>query len=182
MPLDPRLSALNATTPEGIDADIARVTSQLKAVGTKQDEIINQDAPRGKFSKASLARLATVLNKFFSTLGLAQEVQAPTGDLTIFPPDLASAVLMVSAAVNDAVKESVLDAELIVDPAGITSDDGIRDTIAKFTSALNTKEFKRWLTSEQKPEVEAEEPVESVEEVSEEPTEQDIMAMYAKRA
>ena len=104
MPQDPRLSALASTSPEGIDADIAQVTSQLQKVGSKQDELINQDAPRGKFSKASVSRLASAINKFFSVMGVEQTVAAPTQDLTVFTPDLAAATLMVSAAINDAVK------------------------------------------------------------------------------
>ena len=145
---DPRMAALSGPPVGELDKRIADVTEKLKQVGKAQDSQISADAPVGDFSKASLGRLTDIINSVFKVLGIDKVLTTPAGPAKAFDADLTSAVLMFSAMINDAIKENIIDAELLIDPKTIVSDGDIRSVIAKISTALAQKEFKRWLLSE----------------------------------
>ena len=179
---DSRMMALDAVGEQDIDKRIADVTAQLKDVCVQQDEQIISKAPRGKFSKPALSRLADTLNKVFNVLGIDKVIVAPSASASIFDPELTSAILMIAAAISDAIKEEVLDSELEINTDAIVTDDDIRAAIAKISTAISNKGFKRWLTSEGPRKEPKEEMPEENEVEEKEPDEQDIMALFAARA
>jgi len=146
---DPRLAALGGSpSPAGVDAQIMAVKEQLKQVGEEQDKAMMAAAPRGKFTKQALGRFVSTLNKALDFFGAPEKLEAPAEDLTEFDPKLTSVVLMLSSAVNDAVKEAVLDPELAIDPSIIQTDADLRTVSAQLETAMREKNFKRWLMEE----------------------------------
>lgn len=146
---DPRLAALaGPPSPEGIDAQIMAVKEKLKQVGQEQDKELVASAPRGKFTKSALGRFVGTLNKALDFFGAPEKIEAPAEDMTEFDAKMTSAILMLSAAVNDAVKEAVLDPELTIDPSVIQTDADLRAVAAQLETAMREKNFKRWLMEE----------------------------------
>jgi len=73
-------------------------------------------------------------------------------------------VLAIRDAVNDAIEDDVLDADMAIDLAEINDDTDLNSLTARVRMAAGDKDFKRWLASEV--EEQAEEMEQAVEEAA----------------
>jgi len=133
-------------TPEGIMAEMKATSEEGNAL---TDELVNEQALEGEFSDAATKALAKAMNLLLPAFGveepLATDYELEGGRL---PMEMDRYVLAIRDAVNDAIEDDVLDADMAIDLAEINDDTDLRSLTARVRMAAGNKDFKRWLASE----------------------------------
>ena len=133
-------------TPEGIMAEMKEVSEQGNAL---TDELVTEQALEGEFSAAATKALAKAMNLLLPAFGveepLATDYELEDGRL---PMEMNRYVLAVRDAVNDAVDEDILDADMAIDLNEINDDTDLNSLTARVRMAASNRDFKRWLATE----------------------------------
>jgi len=133
-------------TPEGIMAAMEATSEEGNAL---TDELVNEQALEGEFSDAATKALAKAMNLLLPAFGveepLATDYELEDGRL---PMEMDRYVLAIRDAVNDAIEDDVLDADMAIDLAEINDDTDLNSLTARVRMAAGNKDFKRWLASE----------------------------------
>lgn len=149
-------------TPEGIMAEMKATSEQGNAL---TDELVAEQALEGEFSDAATKALAKAMNLLLPAFGveepLATDYEMEGGRL---PMEMDRYVLAIRDAVNDAIEDDVLDADMAIDLNAINDDTDLNSLTARIRMAASDKDFKRWLATEV--EEQAEEMEEAVEEAA----------------
>jgi len=144
-------------TPEGIMAEMNEVSEAGNAL---TDELVDEQALNGDFSKGATKALAKAINLLLPSFGidepLAEDYELEGGRL---PMEMDRLVLSIRDAINDAIEEDILDADMAIDLEAIKDDTDLNSLTARIRMAAADKGFKRWLSDEVE---EAEEAVEAV--------------------
>lgn len=191
---NPNLNFMMKEMPsEGsIDAQIAEAKKGIQQAGEQIEQSIQKTAPTGKFSSAAVGRFVSIVQDAMSAFKSDFKIAKPTENLTVFPEDLTRGTMMISAAINDAISDAVLDPELAINPKDIIDDASLRAAGAKIQTAIKDRAFKKWLF-ETPPELEEAEgktegpeaEMEGEQEVPEKkasPPQGDVMSLFASRA
>ena len=133
-------------TPEGIMAEMKATSDEGNAL---TDELVNEQALEGEFSDAATKALAKAMNLLLPAFGvdepLATDYEMEGGRL---PMEMDRYVLAIRDAVNDAIEDDVLDADMAIDLNAINDDTDLNSLTARIRMAASDKDFKRWLATE----------------------------------
>ena len=129
------------------------------------EDMYNQLAPRGKFSKKALNNLVTAANRLLPLFEQTPDYPMFEEDIQVFPNEFVRVIGMFQAAVNYAVDSGDLDEEMDFELEDITDDRSIMLLAGKITKLAQDREFKKFLQNPP-PEFEEETEEEMEEEVS----------------
>lgn len=149
---------------------------QLVELEALDEQQFAESAPVGQFSKKSLNNLVKSTNKLLPAFGQSPDYPEFKEDATSLPTDFVRVLGMFASATISATEGDVISPELVVDIDIITDDHGLTLTAGKLDALSRDKSFKKWLkepapTSEQPP----------PEEVSDEPSDLDVDALFEER-
>ena len=133
-------------------------TSELEGeVGELMGERKTRPAPviRGTWSPAALTSFVTAVNRA-AALFAVEPVVLPDTAISELPSDIANIVGLIASAINDAVADDVLPAELAFSPESLTSDAALTAVAGKIGKAISTQGFRRWLKEKPEPAPESE--------------------------
>lgn len=146
-------------------------------LGEEQDAELNEMAsPQGDFTKKGLNALVGAYNAIAELFGQSPDYPLFSEDATFLPEDFTSALMMVEAAVAEAVAAGVISEEMAFSLADIVDDGSLKVLAGKLTSIAKDQAFIAWMR--EGGEAPAEEAV--AEEVYEAPVE-DVDALFASR-
>ena len=109
------------------------------------EDMYNQLAPRGKFSKKALNNLVTAANRLLPLFEQSPDYPMFEEDIQVFPNDFVRVIGMFQAAVNYAVDSGDLDEEMDFELEDITDDRSIMLLAGKITKLAQDREFKKFL-------------------------------------
>jgi hypothetical protein len=146
-------------------------------LGQEQDAELNEMAsPQGDFTKKGLNALVGAYNAIAEMFGQSPDYPMFGEDAGMLPEDFVAALMMVEAAVAEAVAAGVLSEEMGFSLADIVDDASLKVLAGKLTSIAKEQAFIAWMR--EGGEAPEEEMVE--EEVVEAPVE-DVDALFASR-
>jgi hypothetical protein len=178
--MNPNLSALQSDpSPEELEQLISQEESDIGAASRAQDEIFNLVSPKGTFTPKGLSPLVDSLNLVLPLFSLPT-IERLTEASDVIPDSVLRPFMMVVTAINDAVEDEVLPAEVAINIAGVATDSDLKMLAAKLASAAKSMPFRKYLKD--KP---AQSPVVEEVETKIAPAEMDdsaIEALFASRA
>ncbi len=108
------------------------------------DELGNEQALEGEFSDAATKALAKAMNLLLPAFGveepLATDYELEGGRL---PMEMDRYVLAIRDAVNDAIEDDVLDADMAIDLAELTDDTDLNSLTARVLMAARDNDLKQ---------------------------------------
>ena len=118
-------------------------TTPAREYEDEMDSSFSEQAPSGKFTKATMNELVGVFRNAQEIMGFAEEEQYPefTGPVTEFPPDFVRGLAMLAKAAEDYGQPGLIDLSVLRDDAGVAL------LVAKIQSLLQDEEFQAFLAS-----------------------------------
>jgi hypothetical protein len=165
------IAALNMTPVEDMKSKVSEKIGEVQ----KEEESLAMDmSPKGSFSKGALNSLVKAHNAVTVMFGLPAYPMF-SKDETIFPAKFTKELLMVSKAVDDAIKADVLTSDMSFVLENVKADRDLSAISGKLSMLAKSKDFKKFLQEAPEEEVMAEEEAPVKEGMSE--TEMDQMFM-----
>lgn len=118
-------------------------TTPAREYEDEMDSSFSEQAPSGKFTKATINELVRVLREAQTLMGFADEEQYPefSGPITDFPPDFVRGLAMLAKAAEDYGQPGIIDLSVLKDDAGVAL------LVAKIQSLLEDEGFQAFLAS-----------------------------------
>ena len=155
--MDKSMSGPSGAPMDSDEMDMS-MDSKISEASQTDDEMYNQIAPVGTFSKGALNSLVKSLNAVLPMFSIKDVYPSFEKDATVFPTDFVRQLSMIQKAVEDASEADVIGRELTFSLSDITDDRSISLVAAKLDRISKDRDFKRFLSSpkpEAKPEMKA---------------------------
>lgn len=111
---------------------------------TKQEQMLEASAPKGKFSEKQVNALINIINKVMSLFGDVDPLPRIKGDATSFSPDTMARLVVLSQALSE--YDDVGEYEM-PDPTKLKSDDDVIKIIIVLDKLSKDKRFGKFLKS-----------------------------------
>ena len=109
------------------------------------EDMFMEMSPKGKFSPKGLMPLVKATNMLLPMFGQTGNYPMLKEAMTQLPTDFVRVLFMFVAAVDDAITNDVVDAEMKLDVPGITDDRGLMLLAAKLDALAKNRDFKKFL-------------------------------------
>lgn len=162
--------------------EAAELSPLIEQAAAAQTEMIETMAPEGPFTAPALRDVIKALSQALSHFGPAaddmlKELRAEkAADAEELPESIARAMPPVIDAINDAVEEDVLNAEMRIDLEGMSGDSALREVSARARMAAGNRDFRKFLKEEVQEEEEG-----AAEEEAPAAEEEDVEALFMAR-
>lgn len=151
----------------------------VAAMGQEQDAALNEMAsPQGDFTKKGLNALVGAYNAIAEMFGQSPDYPMFGEDAGMLPEDFVAALMMVEAAVAEAVMAGVISEEMGFSLSDIVDDASLKMLAGKLTSIASSQPFIAWMREGG---MGAQEEEMVAEEVVEEAPAEDVDALFASR-
>jgi hypothetical protein len=127
------------------------VSEAIDRAGMVEKQFMDAQKLVGDFSEVGAKRLASAVEAMLPHFDMDSAAAKVSGELVAdgaLGEDLMRKLLYIVDAVNDAVDDSVLDAEMACDLDTIKTDQDLTYLAGKIRKAATDKQFRRWLEEE----------------------------------
>jgi hypothetical protein len=136
---------MEGMSPEKMEGEAALMVA-VQGVEDAEQEYYNEAAPMGDFSKSALNSLVAAHNRLLPMFGIEEEYPQFAKDETQFPEEFVKQLMMVQAAVGDAVAGDIVDAEMEFELGDAVKDDRDVSMLAgKLKMLANSRDFRQFL-------------------------------------
>lgn len=120
----------------------------MAAPAAEADESVMQTAaPTGNYSPKGLNALVKASNSLLPLFGQNPNYPMFNGPLKQLPTDFVRVLSMFKSAIDDAISEDELAAEMAFEFEGLTDDNALQLLAGKLSKLALDKAFKKWLAS-----------------------------------
>jgi len=117
-----------------------------------EEEMYSTVAPQGVYTSSGLAAIVAATNKLLPLFGQEPTYPKLSGKLKVLPTDFVRILSMFKSAIDDAIAEEEIDAEMSFDLSDITDDASLIFLAGKISRLAKDKMFKKFLSSPPKKE------------------------------
>lgn len=135
------MAALNMNPMEDMKSEVSK---KIGEVEKEEDSVAMEMSPKGMFSKGALNSLVKAHNAVTSLFQMPAYPQF-SKDETIFPAKFTKELMMISKAVEDAIKMEVLTPDMAISLDNISKDRDLAALAGKLSILAKSKEFKSFL-------------------------------------
>ena len=128
-----------------------------------EDASFQEMSPKGKFTPKGLNNLVKATNKLLPLFEQDPSYPEFAEDLQVLPADFMRVLAMFKDAIDDAISNDALDAEVVIEFGNVIDDTGLNSLAGKLGMVAKSKDFKKFLQEE---EAETEEPTAESEEMA----------------
>jgi len=134
-----------------------RAMQRQGEVEQSEDELYAAASPKGRFSGKALNALVDAANRLTPLFGITEKYEKFGPEtLTELPPAFIRLISMFSKAISDAIDDGSLSEDAGIDITTITDDSGLQGLAGRLNMAAKSPQFKKFLKSPKKTEVEVE--------------------------
>lgn len=125
------------------------------AAAEAEDDMMEEMAPKGKFTPKGLAPLVKAANALLPLFGQTGDYPMITETVTVIPTDLFRVLSMFAAAVDDAIAGDMVDGEMAMDFSGVRDDSSLMLLAGKLSKLAANRDFKKFLKEPMAPKEES---------------------------
>ena len=126
-----------------------------EAAAEAEDDMMEEMAPKGKFTPKGLAPLVKATNALLPLFGQTGDYPMITETVTVIPTDLFRVLSMFAAAVDDAIAGDMIDGEMAMDFSGVRDDSSLMLLAGKLSKLAANRDFKKFLKEPMAPKEES---------------------------